>query len=138
MTTPTPTGERLIETLGGPQTINTIVGALYFHITCDPRVSHFFRSVSLERILMHQRAFFTMALSGAPVYNGRSLAEAHADLVARHGLTHAHFDIVMDHLKATLSELDIDPTAAREVERRVAATRPLIFGDDTPVDTSLS
>ena len=128
MTTPSDSGNTTMADLGGPKTINLIVGALYFHITNDPRIAHFFRDTPVDRIMAHQRAFLTQALTGENVYCGRALSEAHADLIARHGLTETHFDIVLEHLRQTLSELEIDARAATEVERRIAATRSTIFG----------
>ena len=124
--------EDLAERIGGTKTIASIVGALYFQITNDPRVAHFFEGAPMDRIIAHQRDFLMMALTGNAVYTGRSLAEAHADLIERHGLSEAHFDIVCAHLVTTMSELEIDAEVADEITRRVSATKPLIFGVKTP------
>ncbi len=113
---------------GGAKTIELIVSAMYFHITSDPRVAHFFADAPMNRILDHQRAFLIMALTGAPVYGGRSLTDAHARLVEHHGLTERHFDIVLEHLVTTMSELGIEPGLARRIERKVTNTKPLVFG----------
>ena len=114
---------------GGTKTIELIVSAMYFHITSDPRVAHFFEDAPMHRILDHQRAFLITALTGAPVYAGRALSDAHARLVEHHGLSEQHFDIVLEHLVNTMSELGIAPSLAKRIEREVANTKPLVFGE---------
>ena len=125
--TETTAGESLIDAVGGQEGIDRLVGALYFQILNDPRVSGFFKEAPIERILAPQKRFLAVALGGKADYEGRSLAEAHADLVARHGLNEEHFDIVVGHLETTLRELSVPGTITRRIVQRVAATRPELF-----------
>lgn len=126
MTQNTP-AESLIDAVGGQEGIDRLVGALYFQILSDPRVSGFFNDAPIERILAHQKRFLAVALGGDADYEGRSLAEAHADLVARHGLNEGHFDIVVEHLETTLRELSVPEPVTRQIVERIAATRPDLF-----------
>ncbi len=126
MTENTP-GESLIDAVGGQAGIDRLVGALYFQILNDPRVSAFFDDAPIERILAHQKRFLAVALGGKTDYDGRSLAEAHADLVARRGLNETHFDVVVEHLETTLWELSVPERVTRQVVERVAATRSDLF-----------
>ena len=103
MTENTP-GESLIDAVGGQAGIDRLVGAL-----------------------AHQKRFLAVALGGKTDYDGRSLAEAHADLVARRGLNETHFDVVVEHLETTLRELSVPERVTRQVVERVAATRSDLF-----------
>ena len=121
-------GDSLFERLGGEQAVHTLVGALYFNLLNDPRLSVFFRGASMQRILEHQRAFFQAALGGESTYNGRDLFSAHQQLIAEHGLSDVHFDLLLQHLRITLLDLEIDPGVQQEVLDRVEALRPQLFG----------
>lgn len=116
-----------------PEVLQLIVGALYFHLTTDPRLSRFFTHVPVNRIIDHQRAFLDLALNGRPGYSGRSLSEAHAELIEHHGLTEHHFDLVLEHLEKVMSALDIETGLAKHIYRKVEDTKPLIFGAREPV-----
>lgn len=120
-------GESLIDAVGGQEGIDRLVGALYFQVLNDPRVSRFFDDAPIERILAHQKRFLAVALGGEADYEGRSLAQAHADLVARRGLNTGHFDIVVEHLETTLRELGVPEPVTQQVVERVAATRTDLF-----------
>ena len=52
--TETTAGESLIDAVGGQEGIDRLVGALYFQILNDPRVSGFFRDAPIDRILALQ------------------------------------------------------------------------------------
>ena len=122
------TNNSLFERLGGESAVNTLVGALYFNLLGDPRLSVFFRGVSMHRVLEHQRAFFQMALGGESVYAGRNLYSAHEALIREHGLDDGHFDLLLQHLRITLLDLDVEPQLATQVLDRVEALREDLFG----------
>ena len=122
------TGDCLLDAIGGSETVDLLVSAMYFHILNDSRVAHFFDGAPIPRILAHQKSFLTVALSGAGDYSGQWLAEAHSDLVTRRGLITEHFDIVIEHMRNALMELGIDADVTRKVVQRISATKPLIFG----------
>jgi hemoglobin len=53
-----------------------------------------------------QKAFLTFAFGGPQKYTGRTLRKSHAKLVEK-GLNDSHFDAVIEHLGATLKELNV-------------------------------
>jgi hemoglobin len=123
----TQTASELYERVGGAGSIDALVGAFYFNVLRDERVAHFFRDVSVNRVIHHQRLFLTEALGGGRGYAGRSLAAAHSRLIAEAGLKPEHFDAVIEILATTLTDLEVDEDAAQEVIDRVASLRGQIF-----------
>ena len=61
-------------------------------------------------------------LGGPHDYDGNELRKAHAPLIER-GLNDVHFDIVADHLRATLVELKVEGSIIAEAMIVVAGTR---------------
>ena len=120
--------DSLYERLGGESAVNTLVGALYFNLLHDERVAHFFESVPIERVLAHQRRFLTGAFGGDGDYEGRSLSEAHRELVAEAGLNASHFEAMLDNLYTTLTDLQIAPELVGEVLAIARATESQVLG----------
>ena len=53
-----------------------------------------------------QKAFLTFAFGGPANYTGKDMTAAHAKLV-KQGMNENHFNLVMKHLGATLTELEV-------------------------------
>ncbi len=121
----------LLARIGGAEAVDTLVGALYFNILNDPRLAHFFRHVSVDRVVAHQRQFLLAALAGDAAPEGMivSLATAHARLIEAEGLGHRHFDALIENLDQTLRDLEVPEYEACEVVAVLAATRSQIFGE---------
>ncbi|MCI5122395.1 MAG: group 1 truncated hemoglobin, partial [Candidatus Electrothrix sp. AUS4] len=75
-------------------------------VLADDRVNGFFEGVDMDRQRAMQTAFLTFAFGGPNNYGGKDLRAAHAHLVAK-GLNDTHFDIILEHLGATLKELGV-------------------------------
>lgn len=120
--------ETLLERIEATTSIETLVGALYFNILSDRRLAHFFEGVALDRVLAHQRRFLSVALGGGDRYAGRSLREAHRQLIENKGLQGQHFDAVIENLRMTLTDLDVTPAVVNEVVKVVKTTRAEVFG----------
>ena len=60
----------------------------------------------MEDQIVKQKAFFTMAFGGPNNYTGSDMRNAHARLV-KMGLNNDHFNVVMEHLGATMQELNV-------------------------------
>ena len=104
-----PTGEdkqSLYVQLGGEKAIDAAVDKFYEKVLADDRVNGFFKGVDMDRQRAMQKAFLTFAFGGPNAYEGRDLRGAHAHLVAR-GLNDSHFDVILEHLGATLKELGV-------------------------------
>jgi hemoglobin len=92
--------------LGGEKAIDAAVDLFYKKVLADDRVNGFFKGVDMDRQRRMQKAFLTFAFGGPNGYQGRDLRTAHAHLVAK-GLNDKHFDIILEHLGATLKELGV-------------------------------
>jgi hemoglobin len=86
--------------------IAAAVDKFYEKVLADDRVNGFFKGVDMDRQRAMQTAFLTYAFGGPNKYEGRDLRHAHAHLVAK-GLNDTHFDVIVEHLGATLKEMGI-------------------------------
>ena len=114
--------EDLYTRLGGQAAVNAAVEIFYRKVIRDPRIKLFFEGTDINQQIEKQKGFLTFAFGGVAHYSGKDLRSAHAPLVRR-GLGSAHFDIVMQHLRATLEELNIEKSLIYEVLKIVEHTR---------------
>eukprot|EP00906_Rhabdomonas_costata_P024186 RCo034802 len=105
----------LYERIGGAAAVEAAVDLFYDKIMADSRVNYFFEKTDMSVQRIHQKKFLTLAFGGPVEYGGRDMREAHRRFVKNMGLTHVHFDIVVQHLAATLKELNVDPNYVAEV-----------------------
>jgi len=75
----------------------------------------------------HLKTFMTVAFGGPNNYTGRSLRDGHARLV-KMGLTDSHFDAVMEHLGATMQELNVPAELIAEAAALVESVRGEVLG----------
>jgi hemoglobin len=92
----------LYEKLGGRPAIEKVVDIFYRKVLGDPRVAGFFGSVNMNLLKKKQEMFLILLTGGPETYNGPSLREAHAKL----NIDAASFDIVTEHLRASLVEVN--------------------------------
>ncbi|MHB1609104.1 group I truncated hemoglobin [Acidiferrobacter thiooxydans] len=119
--------QALFQKIGGEQAVNVAVDIFYRKVLADDRVNGFFDDVDMERQAAKQKAFLTMAFGGPNHYTGADMRRGHAHLVAR-GLNDTHFDIIVDHLSATLRELNVPQDSIDEVAAICEGTRADILG----------
>ena len=112
----------LFERIGGEAAVNAAVDVFYCKVIRDKRVSRFFEGIDIERQTTQQKAFLTLAFGGPYLYNGRDMRTAHERLV-KDGMDDTHFDVVMEHLVATLTELKIPAELIAEVATIAESTR---------------
>ncbi len=96
----------LFEEIGGQAAVDAAVELFYRKVLEDYRINRFFSKTNMEEQIAKQKAFFTMAFGGPNNYTGADMRNAHARLV-KMGLDNSHFDAVMEHLGATLVELNV-------------------------------
>lgn len=117
----------LFERIGGDAAVNAAVDIFYRKVLADARINKFFETVDMERQAAKQKAFLTMALGGPHNYSGKDMRAAHAPLVAK-GLNDSHFDAVMEHLGATLTELGVPDDLIGEAAAIAESTRKDVLG----------
>lgn len=93
----------LYERLGGEAAVDAAVDVFYRKVLSDSRISHYFDTIDMDQQRAKQKAFLTFAFGGPNAYTGRDLRTAHASMK----LTQGDFDAVMEHLGATLKELNV-------------------------------
>lgn len=109
----------IYDAIGGAPAVGAAVDRFYVRVLADPRLAGFFTGVDLHRLKTHQRAFIAAALGGPDIFSGRDMAAAHAGL----DITDAHFDAVVDHLVATLTELGVPDEQITRIGATLAPLR---------------
>jgi len=118
----------LFDRLGGDAAIDVAVDRFYEKVLQDERIRHFFEGVDMDRQRGHQKKFLKFAFGGANGYNGRSMAVAHARLVAEMGLTDMHFDAVVENLAGVLTDLGVGNDEIGEVAGIAESVRDAVLG----------
>ena len=119
--------QTLYERIGGEPAVNAAVEVFYRKVLEDYRINRFFDHTDMEQQIAKQKAFFTMAFGGPNNYTGKDLRAAHARLVDM-GLSDFHFDAVMEHLGATLKELNVPAELIAEAAALAESTRKDVLG----------
>jgi len=96
----------LFERIGGEGAVDAAVDVFYRKVLADDRVNKFFEGIDMEKQAAKQKAFLTMAFGGPNNYTGEDMRKGHAHLVEQ-GMNATHFDVIMEHLGATLKELGV-------------------------------
>jgi hemoglobin len=109
----------IFDAIGGSPVVSSTVTVLYDRVTADPVLAPWFDGIDLRRLKAHQREFLTVALGGAEVFNGRTIAEAHRGL----DITGDAFDALIAHLREIVEDLGVEPDGVDEIISRVTALR---------------
>jgi hemoglobin len=117
----------LYDRIGGAAAVEAAVDVFYGKVINDYRINRFFDGIDMNAQAVKQKAFFTMAFGGPNTYTGADLRTAHAGLV-KMGLGNDHFDVVMEHLGATLQELNVPAELIGEAAALAESTRNDVLG----------
>jgi len=117
----------LYDKLGGDAAVNAAVDIFYDKVLSDYRINRFFERTDMAKQAAHLKAFMTVAFGGPNNYTGRSLRDGHARLV-KIGLNDSHFDAVLEHLGATLQELNVPAELIAEAAGLVESVRGEVLG----------
>ena len=107
------------ESLGGETFLPEAVKIFYEKLRSDPIVGEFFEGADMAKLTTHQRMFLTAALGGPDAYEGRDMRAAHAHLA----ISDTDFDLFLDHLSETLTELGTEQERIAEVLDALAPLR---------------
>ncbi|WP_455200172.1 group I truncated hemoglobin [Kaarinaea lacus] len=119
--------ETLYDKIGGDAAVNAAVEVFYRKVLADDRINMFFEGVDMEKQAAKQKGFLTFAFGGPNNYTGKDMRDGHAHLVER-GLNDSHFDAVMEHLGATLKELNVPDDLIAEAAAIAESTRNDVLG----------
>lgn len=117
----------LYEAIGGGSKISAAVALFYQKVLADPSLREFFAKSNMNGLQAKQAMFLSMLIGGEPRYTGRDVGEAHADSRIL-GLTDAHFNSFLGHLRATLEEVGVESTAVAQILEKLETTRNSILG----------
>lgn len=119
--------DSLYEKIGGEAAVDAAVDIFYRKVLADDRISTFFQGIDMDKQAAKQKSFLTMAFGGPNSYSGMDMREGHAHLV-KDGLNDSHFDAVMEHLGATLTELNVPAELITEAAAIAESTRNDVLG----------
>lgn len=117
----------LYDEIGGEAAVNAAVDIFYRKVLNDDRINRFFEGVDMDRQAAKQKAFLTVAFGGPNNYTGEDMRRGHAHLVAK-GLNDSHFDAVMEHIGATLTELNVPENLIVQAAAIAESTRNDVLG----------
>jgi len=115
--------QSLYEKIGGEAAVDAAVDLFYTKVMADPTVNFFFEGIDMDRQTKKQKEFITIALGGPSIYQGVGMRNAHKKLVEEKGLNDNHFDAILGHLGATLTELGVAEDLVSEAAAIVESTR---------------
>ena len=119
--------ESLYDRIGGEAAVNAAVELFYRKVLVDHRINRFFDKTDMEKQIVKQKAFFTMAFGGPNTYTGQDMRDAHAHMV-KMGLDDSHFDAVMEHFGAALTELSVPADLIGEAATIAESVRADVLG----------
>ena len=117
----------LFEQIGGKEAVTAAVDLFYKKVLGDTRINSFFAGLDMKAQHRKQVLFLTYAFGGPNNYDGDDMRKAHENLVKR-GLTDVHFDAVMEHLGATLTELKVPADLIGQAAAIAESTRKDVLG----------
>ncbi|PRX99931.1 group I truncated hemoglobin [Allonocardiopsis opalescens] len=114
----TETNGTIYDAIGGHEAIEAVVDDFYGRVLADERLAPFFTGISMPKLKGRQVEFFAAALGGPVEYTGQSMRDAHLG----RGIEQAHFDLVVEHLTASLLAAGVPETTTKEI---ITALAPL-------------
>ena len=108
----------LYDRLGGADAINALTESWVARVGGDDRANGKFVRTDIDRLKKEVIDQLCEATGGPCTYTGRSMLETHAGMK----VTAGEFDVVMQHLDATLDELNVPKTERDEL---VSLLRPM-------------
>lgn len=120
--------EKLLDRLGGPETLMKIVELTYVRVLADPDLKGFFEGVPMDRLRKMQFQFLAAAFDGPIEYSGAEITAVHSG----RGITANHFSKFCGHFVDTLNELNVD---SRDIDN--ALGRLAIFKDKVTGETNV-
>lgn len=123
-----PTPESHYDRVGGQPAIREVVERFYARVLADDELTPYFADADVVEIKRHQVLLLSQVLGGPAEYDGRDLGQAHRGL----GVTSDHYDKVVGHLVAVLTELGADDELLEAAGGVVAGVKADIVENGAP------
>jgi len=118
------TNHGLLERLGGPTTLASVIDEVYKRALSDDELSPFFAHANLEKLLRMQYEFLIAAFDGPVQYSGAELTAVHAG----RGIKAAHFAKFCGHFADVLEARGISSQDLNLVLARLSMYKDKITG----------
>ena len=122
----------LYSQVGGEAAVRAVVSEFYNRVLSDQALAPYFRHKQRKGLEEAQVQFFTQALGGPKIYQGRSMADAHKNL----HITAKNFDRVAVHLKETLESLGVESGHIDTIMNTVAPLKGDIVNENATDTTN--
>jgi hemoglobin len=107
--------QTLYDRIGGEPGVRKLVRDFYDRVLEDKRLEPFFVETPMSKLRTMQFELFSAALEGPIEYTGQPLHEVHFG----RGIGKQHLGIFLDHLLATLGEMDLDEKDVHDIISRI-------------------
>ena len=105
----------MLEKLGGREVLQKAIDIFYQKQLEDDRLMAFFHGVDVEIIKWHQFNLMSIAFTAVPDnFDLKHLLLTRHQRLYDEGLSEEHFDMVLQHFKDTLKEMNVEPELAKE------------------------
>lgn len=121
-----PMVDTLYEMIGGRLKIKAAVELFYQKVLSDESLRPFFDGASMDHLHARQSMFLSMLLGGRIVYTGKDIGEAHQQ-AREMGMNEFHFDTFLQHFRASLEEVGVQPEKLEEVMKLLEARRNIVL-----------
>ncbi|CAB9521867.1 MAP kinase-activated protein kinase 2 (Fragment) [Seminavis robusta] len=113
----------LLAKLGGPSKLTKLIRVFYDRLLADPDLAFLFTGKNMERLKQHQHQFLEMIFTELPddLDVIHYIGERHQHLFAK-GLNETHFDLVLQHLLASLPK-HLSPVTVEEIKATIGSLR---------------
>ncbi len=112
--------QTLFDKYGGVPVVTLIVRDFYRRVFKRPNLRRYFEGVPLEKLILHQIAFVSMAMGRMPHnYEGLTMKEAHSGL----GISGTSFDLAIDLLEDAMKDHDVNVEDRRLIMTAVKKLR---------------
>jgi len=118
----------LYDRLGGLDAITVLTESWVARVGGDDRANQKFARTDIPRLMKEVIDQLCEATGGPCTYTGRTMKETHDGM----GVTAGEFDVVMQHLDATLDELNVPKTDRDELVALIMPLRADIVEDESP------
>jgi len=117
--------ENLYDLIGGQETIKAATERFYERVLEDDMLRPFFGHTDIAHLRSRQVMLISMLLGGS-AYTGKDIHSAHAHARDR-GLSDAHFDMFLQHFRAALEEVGVEPENAEKVMKPLESKRSAVL-----------
>ena len=107
---------------GGAEKVSELIFALYDRVLASKRLSPFFATCDMRRLIEHQTRYISSVMDGSAIYNEDHLREVHGPL----GIGSDDFDEMLEHLRAAMDDRGYHAVDIDDLLRRISGLRRVV------------